>query len=356
MRDVRFSEDDDTGVRTLFTPRGDLPPMKRSQAFLLGVLALFSVLTFVIVLPFLEYVVLAALFAYVLHPIHRRLEPRLGAMTAAITLITATLFVIIVPVLYVVSIFIADLRAIARGQSGLDIAAIEARILELTGMEVEVAGVLRTAAQQIFTVLFDGVGGVVTSTLKVSMGLAVMVFLLYYFLLEGEAFVEWFYDLVPLPEHVTARLLSKLDAVTWGVVIGHISVAIAQALLAGIGLWVAGVPDPAFWTFIMVILSLLPLIGAFIVWGPAAAYLVVVGDVGSGLLLAVYGLTVVSLFDNYARPIVIDRRAHINPGVLLLGVVGGIYAVGFTGIFVGPIVIGVLVAAMETYRTEFDAV
>jgi predicted PurR-regulated permease PerM len=331
--------------------------MNRSQAFLLGIIALFSALAFVIVLPFVEYVVLAALLAYVLNPLHRRLESRLGEITAAISLIVGTLFVIVVPLLYVISVFIADLRAIARGESGLDAAEIEARILELTGVEIDVAEVLTSGAQQIFEVLFDGVGGVVAGTLKISMGLAVMVFLLYYLLLEGEAFVEWFSDLVPLPAHVVDRLLSKLDAVTWGVVIGHISVAVAQALLAGIGLWAAGVPDAAFWTFIMVILSLLPLIGAFMVWGPAAVYLAVVaGDVGNGLLLALYGLTVVSLFDNYARPIVIDRRAHINPGVLLLGVVGGIYAVGFTGVFVGPIVIGVLVAAMETYRTEFEAV
>lgn len=331
--------------------------MNRSQAFLLGIIALFSALAFVIVLPFVEYVVLAALLAYVLNPLHRRLESRLGEITAAISLIVGTLFVIVVPLLYVISVFIADLRAIARGESGLDAAEIEARILELTGVEIDVAEVLTSGAQQIFEVLFDGVGGVVAGTLKISMGLAVMVFLLYYLLLEGEAFVEWFSDLVPLPAHVIDRLLSKLDAVTWGVVIGHISVAVAQALLAGIGLWAAGVPDAAFWTFIMVILSLLPLIGAFMVWGPAAVYLAVVaGDVGNGLLLALYGLTVVSLFDNYARPIVIDRRAHINPGVLLLGVVGGIYAVGFTGVFVGPIVIGVLVAAMETYRTEFEGV
>lgn len=331
--------------------------MNRSQAFLLGIIALFSALAFVIVLPFVEYVVLAALLAYVLNPLHRRLASRLGEITAAISLIVGTLFVIVVPLLYVISVFIADLRAIARGESGLDAAEIEARILESTGVEIDVAEVLTSGAQQIFEVLFDGVGGVVAGTLKISMGLAVMVFLLYYLLLEGEAFVEWFSDLVPLPAHVIDRLLSKLDAVTWGVVIGHISVAVAQALLAGIGLWAAGVPDAAFWTFIMVILSLLPLIGAFMVWGPAAVYLAVVaGDVGSGLLLALYGLTVVSLFDNYARPIVIDRRAHINPGVLLLGVVGGIYAVGFTGVFVGPIVIGVLVAAMETYRTEFEAV
>lgn len=330
--------------------------MNRSQAFLLASIAVFAILAFVIVLPFAEYVVVAALLAYVLHPLHRYLESRVGSIPSAIGLILATLVAIVAPMLYVLSVFVSDLRAIARGESDLDVAVVETRIAELTGTEVDLTALFRAAARQIFAVLFDGVGGVVAGALKIGMGIAVMVFLLYYLLLEGEAFVAWSRALVPLPDPVTDRLVMKLDAITWGVVIGHISVAILQALLAGVGLWATGVPDPAFWTFIMAILALLPLIGAFLVWGPAAVYLVVVDQTAGGVMLALYGMTVVSLFDNYARPIVIDRRAHLNPGVLLLGVVGGIYVVGFTGVFVGPIVIGVLAAALETYRTEFAAI
>lgn len=330
--------------------------MNRSQAFLLALIAVLSVLAFVIVRPFVEYVVMAALLAYVLFPLHKRLEHRIGAIPSAVTLILATLLAIVAPLFYVLSVFVSDLRALARGESELNVAAIERRITEATGADVDVTEVTTAIARLIFDVLFDGVGGVVSSTLKIGLGVAVMIFLLYYLLLDGEAFVAWIRDLVPLPEHVTDRLVAKLDATTWGVVIGHISVAIAQAIIAGLGLWVAGVPDPAFWTFIMAILALLPIIGAFMVWGPAAAYLVVVDETSAGILLFLYGLTVVSLFDNYARPIVIDRRAHLNPGVLLVGVVGGIYAVGFTGVFVGPIIIGVLAATLETFRTEYDTV
>lgn len=105
----------------------------------------------------------------------------------------------------------------------------------------------------------------------------------------------------------------------------------------------------------MAVLALLPIIGAFLVWWPAAAYLVAVGQPTAGILLALYGLTVVSLFDNFARPLIIDRQANLNPGVLLIGVVGGICSIGFTGVFIGPIIVAVLAAALETYRTEFDS-
>ena len=105
----------------------------------------------------------------------------------------------------------------------------------------------------------------------------------------------------------------------------------------------------------MAVFALLPIVGAFMVWGPAAMYLLLIDQVVPGLLLLVWGLTVVSFFDNYARPIVIDTRAHINPAVILVGVLGGIYAIGFTGLFVGPVLIGVLVSTLEIFRTEFDS-
>lgn len=104
--------------------------------------------------------------------------------------------------------------------------------------------------------------------------------------------------------------------------------------------------------FLLVVLALLPLIGAFLVWAPAAAYLVVVGRPGWGLVLFVYGAVVVSLVDSYARPVVIDRGARLNPGVVLVGVFGGVYAVGMAGLFLGPVV---LAAAVTAFDGEYDA-
>ena len=332
--------------------------MNRGQAFLLLVIALVSSLTLLIVVPFLEYVVASLILAYVLYPIHRRLEGRIGGVASAFGLILATIVAVIVPLAYIVSVFVSDLRAISGGEVDLDVAAIEGRLSELLGREVEIelADLLATAGDQLIRVLFDGYSGVFRFALQAGIGIALMLFLLYYLLRDGPAFVEWSKDTVPLPPHVVDDLVWKIDATTWGVVIGHIVVALAQALIAGVGLWVADIPNAVFWTFVMAVLSLLPLIGSFLVWGPAAGYLVVIDEVTAGVLLFLYGVVVVSLFDNYARPILIDQQAGLNPGVILVGVAGGVYSVGFTGLFVGPIVIGVLAATLETFRKEYDRI
>ena len=341
--------------------------MNRGQSFLLLLIGVVALLTLFIVLPFVEYVIAAALLAYVLYPIHVRLERRIepvhrrinGAVAStmsALVLIFASLVAVIVPLAYITRVFVEDLVDLAEGDTGLDVITIEARIAELTGEEVDIETWLATVGDVLVDTLFGGVSGIVSSVLQASLGLALVLFLLYYTLLEGPEFVAWLRSIVPLPSTVTDGLFEKIDATTWGVVIGHISVALLQAVVAGVGLWIAGIPNVVFWTFVMAVLALLPLIGAFLVWGPAAAYLVVIDQTTAGVLLAVYGVVVVSMVDNYARPIVIDKQAHLNPGIILLGVFGGVYSIGFTGLFVGPIVIGVLAATMETFREDYDAI
>ena len=346
--------------------------MNRGQSFLLLLIGTVALLTLFVILPFAEYVIASAILAYVLYPFHVRLSRgidrtlarrvgeslsrRLGRMLSAIALIVASVIAVVIPVAYISWVFVRDLTAIARGNTDVDVAAIEDGISALTGQEVEVGELLATVGQALVNTLFGGVSGVVSTTLRASVGLSLALFLVYYALLDGPAFVGWIRDTSPLPSDVTADLVDRVDAMTRGVVIGHIVVALLQALVAGVGLWAAGIPNVVFWTFVMAVLALLPLIGAFFVWGPAAAYLVVVDQVTAGVLLALYGVFVIAMVDNYARPIVIDQQAHLNPAVILLGVFGGIYSVGFTGLFVGPIVIGVLAATLETFREDYDAI
>lgn len=328
--------------------------MNRSQAFLLLCIGLSAAVSLLVIRPFLQYVLGAIIAAYVLHPVHRRFIPHLGRLLSPIVLILGSLVVVILPLLYIVRAFIADLQQLARGETDLQIERIEATVLEYTGEEVDVAEQFRLFVGNLFEVLFGSAADIATAGLKLSLGLVLVLFLVYYLLKDGARFVAWSRTVIPLPSEVTDRLFERIDRTIWGVVIGHISVALIQSLIAGAGLYVAGIPNVVFWTFVMAVLALLPLIGAFLVWGPAAVYLALIGDVTTGVLLAVYGIAVVSMVDNYARPIVIDQRAQLNPGVILVGVFGGVYTIGFTGLFVGPIVLGVFAATLQTFKREYD--
>lgn len=329
--------------------------MNRHRAFLLFLIALSAAASLLIVLPFLQYVLAAIILAFLLHPLNVRLTPRLGRRLSPIVLILATVIALVLPTVYLVMAFLRDVLSLARGETRLNIEEIEASIRASTGIEVDLEEPLTGFVGELLNLLFGSVTEIFSIFTKMAIGIALVLFLVYYLLMDGERFIAWIGDTMPLPPEVTATLFDQIDRTTRGVVIGHIFVAIVQGVLGGIGLYLAGIPNFVFWTVVMVVLALLPLIGAFLVWGPAAAYLIIVDEPVAGGLLLVYGVIVVSLVDNYLRPIVIDQRAKINPAVILVGVVGGLYTIGFTGMFIGPIVLGILAATLVTFREDFDA-
>ena len=326
--------------------------LSNDTRFLVTVLALVSLLTLFIVLPVLEYVLLSIILAYVLFPLHQRLRYYLGSFASAIALIATALVAIIVPIVYILWVFARDLQAVAEGDLTLQVDVIEARIAELAGIRVDLMGSLADVADGVVEIFFGGVTGIISTALQFFIGVALVLFLVFYLLRDGERFVRWLRELSPLPAEDTNRLFTQVNKTMWGSVIGHTFAALVQALIAGVGLWLAGITNVAFWTVVMAILAFLPLIGAFLIWAPAAAYLIMVDQTVSGIFLFVYGISIVSMVDYYARPMVIDREARLNPGVILIGVFGGIFTFGFVGLFVGPIVIGILAATLETLNSK----
>ncbi len=336
--------------------------MDRGRAFLYLLLAVVALAVFLIVLPFLEYILLALVFAYVLYPIHVRVDAVLAEVTpidriagplSALLVIVGAILAIIVPMFYVLTVFMRDLQALARGDIELETAVIEAELGRLLGVELAIDEALILAGEWVFSVFFGDVPGLLFVVLQVSLGVALVLFLVFYLLLEGPALVRWLIQASPISAEVSATLIEQIDRTTWGAVIGHSFAAVVQGIVAGVGLYLAGIPNVMFWTIVMIILAFLPLIGVFLIWAPAAGYLYLIGETGAAMLLALYGLTVVSFIDYYARPIMIDQRARLNPAVILVGVFGGIFTLGFVGLFVGPILIGVLVAILETFRREY---
>lgn len=327
--------------------------MNQQRGFLLLAVALSGLLGLYILLPFLEYVLAAVLLAYVLRPLYVRLVPRIGARFSAVVSIAFGFAAIVLPFVYVLFSLVRDLNAIAMGENGFAISEVEATIAASTGRSVDLEHWIRLGAEAGLDAGLGGVTELFGAMLKASFGVALVIFLLYYLLKDGACFVGWLKETTPLPPDVTDRLYGRIDATTWAVIVGHVFVAFVQGLAGGIGLLIAGVPNPVFWTAVMILLALLPLIGAFIVWAPAGLYLLLVGELYAGVFLLGYGLLIVSMIDNYVRPIVIDSRARLNPGVVLVGVFGGIYAIGFVGLFIGPIVLGVLGATLTTFKNDY---
>ncbi len=330
--------------------------MNKQQAFLLLLIGASAAVSLLILIPFLEYVLGATILAYMLYPLHLRLKPHLGERLSPIVLILASAVIVVLPMVYILLVLWRDINQLASGTRDLpfDVAETEARLSALLDTDVDLGYEVGSLLEELADILFGSVGEAFAMILEISIGFALVLFLVYYILLDGEGFVAWTISVAPMPDPVAERLVEQIDKTIWGVISGHIFVAVLQGVVGGVGLAIAGVPNYVFWTFVMIVLSLLPLIGAFLVWAPASVYLFMIDQPEWGIFLALYGIGIVSLIDNYARPIVIDREAGLNPGIILIGVFGGVYSIGFTGLFIGPIVLGVLAATLIAFREEYD--
>lgn len=247
-------------------------PMNRERGFLVFLIVVFGLLAALLVRPFLQYVLAAILLGYVLYPLQRRLTPHVGSRISALLLVLVATLVVFIPVASLLAIAIQQaislLRAIARGDS---------RLLELfslveryTGISIEGRSFQEFIPTDVTSGLLENALTVFGSISDALIGITVLAFLLYYLLVDGAAFVQWLRRITPLTEGVQDELYAEMDRVMWGVLVGNVLVALVQGVLTGIGLAIAGVPGVVFWTVVTTLLSLLPLIGASVVWLPAS--------------------------------------------------------------------------------------
>lgn len=335
---------------------------------LLSLVVVLGVLSVMFVLPYLQYVLAAVLLGYVLHPAHRRLSTLVGNRISAFALVVVALTTLIIPVVLLTAIAVRQALDLVNQFSALplDPASVEFVISRLTGFSVDIEAVFSSVTitpDSILSSLGQSNGAILGGVLaflgglsKAAIGFTIFLFVIYYLLKDGRKLRVWLRDTLPVPDPIQNRLYTKFDQIMWAVLVGNVLVAAVQAVLTGIGLLAVGVPNAVFWTIITFILSLLPIIGASVVWIPASIYLLVVGRPVAALGLFVYGMIVVSLSDNYLRPLVVDRGARINPSVVVIGIFGGLVVFGFMGIFFGPIVLGGFKIAVEVFFEEYHRV
>jgi len=320
-----------------------------SKGFVLALIVILLGLSAMLIQPFLQYVLGAVLLAFMLYPLQIRLEVYVSPMVAALSLVTLAVAGFVAPFVVVIATVVDSADRILQelNTDPVQLEVLESRIEELTGQEVDITGELVASGREIGTIVFERstqAFGTITFHL---IGIALALFLVYYLLKDRDDLVNWLHRAVPLPIDIQRDLYAEINDVMWGVLFGHVFVAIVQGVVAGVGLVATGVPNALFWTAVMIVLAMVPLVGAIPVWGGAVVYLYLTGEPLFAVGLFVYSVIVVGLTDDYLRPFAVDRYAKLNPAVILLGILGGAYAFGIMGLFFGPVVLGALKAAVR---------
>jgi predicted PurR-regulated permease PerM len=188
--------------------------------------------------------------------------------------------------------------------------------------------------------------GQVTAEFMVS--LFVMVYLLFFFLRDGDELVVRIKRATPLPPDQLSEIFAKVTATIRATIKGDILVALIQGALGGLIFWVLGIAAPLLWAAVMAVLSLLPVLGSALVWVPVAIYLLLSGSVVHGIVLLVYGTLVISLVDNFLRPVLVGKDITMPSYIVLISTLGGRAVFGANGFVIGPLVAALFLVTWNT--------
>lgn len=172
---------------------------------------------------------------------------------------------------------------------------------------------------------------------------------LFFFFRDGEALLKQIKTLIPLSAKERENILKKMAEMIHATIYGGIVVALVQGGFGALGFWVLGLPSPIFWGTVMAFLAFIPLLGPFLVWVPASVILLIQGAYVKAVIMALWGGTLVSLSDNFLRPILISERTRVHTVLLFFGILGGIKVFGFLGVIAGPLVITICLSIIEIY-------
>lgn len=305
--------------------------------------------------PYLLAVGMAAVLAVLFYPTFAGLRRRLKLPSLAAALTTLLISLIVVaPLIVIGTLLLNEATALLSGSDQSSIERIMTVALPLQEkINAYVPGNYNVDLEQAFYEAVNwmtrNVAGVFASTANFILLLFVGIMALYYFLKDGSAFVKTVMQLSPLEDRYDQIVLEKLRRTISSVVKGTLIIALLQGLLAGVGFTLFGLSNPVLWGSVAAIGALVPSLGTGIVLAPAVVYLFAIGHIGAAVGLAVWGFLVIGLIDNVSRPFLVGRGVDIHPLLILLSVLGGISALGPSGILFGPIITSLFLVLCDIY-------
>jgi predicted PurR-regulated permease PerM len=312
-------------------------------------------LCWMVVKPFVPALTWAVVLAVIAYPLHRRLLSRMPRWpnTAATVAVVCVTVVIAVPAALVVREVgqeaIASAGALHKLVDGeqwkrsLDrfprLAPVSNWITE--NVHFEEAGKEQVA---------KNVRTAISNATEFAITILVTLFLLFFFLRDKDRILEALKALLPLArvesEQVTHRVRDMIGAVVYGTLV----VALVQGMLGGLIFWWLGLPAPLLWGAVMAVMAVLPILGAALIWIPAAAYLLIEGHWEKALILALWGSVVIGLVDNLLYPLLMKNRLSMHTVPVFIAALGGLFAFGATGIVLGPLILAVAIALLDVWR------
>lgn len=346
----------------------------QSRYFFMGMIALIALVSLVIVFPFLTSIISGAILAFVFYPFYSWMQKRIRSkgISAFITAVIIVL-VVAVPAVFIFKNVTAESHYIylRLKQQVFTGELIETRCYEDTFVckivndvnsllrEEGVRTYLLNLLNDVLTFITKKVSSVILSIPKIIIHLVVVLFTTYYLLKDGKDLVNRAAKVAPLKVHHQEQIIKQFGDVIYAIIYGSFVVALVQGTLGAFGFWLFGINNFLWWAVVMTFFALIPFVGTWVVWLPASFFLGLTGYlqgetllVWKGIGLFFYGLLIISTVDNILKPVIVAGRARVHPLLIVIGILGGLFAFGFIGLILGPLVLALLQTLLAIYERE----
>jgi predicted PurR-regulated permease PerM len=325
-------------------------------------------LFYAILRPFLASIIWGAVLAGIFYPLNARLTRKIRRNNLrAFIMCLIVVAAIVVPAVFLTVGLIGEVtsglpalkQAIEAGQLDFILKprtyGWNEKIRDYLGSYVDVShldleSLIVTNVQRLTSFLLMQVSNFIGNFSQAIMSFAFAVLSMFFFFRDGERLAIRLKELLPMSEELKQNLTARLKEVIEASIYGGVLVAGIQGALGGLIFWLTGLPSPIFWGTVMAILSLIPIVGPYLIYLPAAVILMVSGSWIRGIIVLALGIVVVSQSDNLLRPMIISSRTRIHTLVLFFSILGGLRLFGLLGIILGPVVASVVQTFLEVYK------
>ena len=312
------------------------------------------IMAFIIIRPIFFAIIYGLLFAYILSPLYRFTFKRVKNENIAALIVCLGIFVILAIIFGVIlgSIFNQIINIYFAAQK-INFANILETLLPLSSkISANLANSIQVSFSNLLTSYASSIGDIIFNLPNLLLQLVVVFLILFYALRDGNQAFKYLKSLSPMKKDVQTRFFQHFKDITNSVLIGQVVVGIIQGVVAGIGYFIFGVPNALLMTLITMIIGIIPIIGPWLVWIPIDIYLFSIDRTGAGLGLFIYGLFLINWVDTIIRPMIVSRKTQINPAIILIGMIGGLYVFGLLGLIIGPLILAYVILIFELYRKK----
>jgi predicted PurR-regulated permease PerM len=319
--------------------------------------------------PLIAPVIWAVIITHLFWPVHRRFVRRMPRWPnlEAILISAAAFFILILPALFLSTLVVRDavatyqhLESEIRAGHATWLTALKSHptvvwILNWIHQHQATPGknleaILLENAREASIYLASRLSSVVGNVVTFLLNLGIAIFTTFFLFRNGADWLIWARRITPIKQEIQEIVLSQINQTMKAILYGNAVVAMVQGFLGGIGFWIVGLSSPVLWASVMGFLSLIPILGSFLVWLPVAVILMLQGHSYQGIFLAVWGVMIVGVADNLLRPLIIGSRARLSTFMIFISLLGGVQAFGMLGVILGPLVAVITLALLEAYE------